>query len=122
MEVALALLVGLLGGISAWLLLSGHLLRALFGIALLSNAANLAIFAVGRLSYAAPAVVASGAVAPAGTVGNALPQALILTAIVISFGLFAVMLAVIYRAHRRFGTLDGDTVSAAAEQATEPQP
>lgn len=116
MEVALSLLVGLLGGISVWLLLSGHLLRLLLGLALLSNAANLAIFAVGRLSYGAPPVIEPGAVAPAESAGNALPQALILTAIVISFGLFAVTLAALYRAHAALGTLDSDTVSRTAEE------
>ena len=120
MEVVIAMLVGLLGGISTWLMLSGHLLRLLLGFGLLSNAVNLAIFAVGRLSYGAPAVIEPGAVAPAATVGNALPQALVLTAIVISFGLFAVTLAALYRAHAQMGTLDTNAVGASVDDTTEP--
>jgi multicomponent Na+:H+ antiporter subunit C len=109
-EPALALLVGLMVGLSVWLMLSGHLLRFLFGIGLLSNAVNLAIFAVGRLRYAAPALIGPEAVAPDGAIANALPQALILTAIVISFGLFAFTLAVVYRARGVFGTLEADAL------------
>jgi multicomponent Na+:H+ antiporter subunit C len=111
MEVALSLLVGVLGGVSVWLMMSGQLLRLLLGVGLLSNAVNLGIFAVGRLSYAAPPLIGPDAVAPPEAVGNALPQALILTAIVISFGLFAVTLAAVYRVRAVFGTLEADMVS-----------
>ena len=110
MESALALLIGLMTGLAVWLMLSGHLLRFLFGIGLLSNAVNLAIFAVGRLRYGAPALIGPDAVAPDGPVSNALPQALILTAIVISFGLFAFTLAVVYRARAVFGTVEADAL------------
>ena len=110
MEALLAMLVGLMVALSVWMMLGGHLLRFLFGIGLLSNAVNLAIFAVGRLSYGAPALIATDAMVPEGTVGNALPQALILTAIVISFGLFAFTLAVVYRARAVFGTVEGDAI------------
>jgi multicomponent Na+:H+ antiporter subunit C len=113
MEAALAVLVGLMVACSVWLMLSGHLMRFLFGIGLLSNAVNLAIFAVGRLSWAAPSLVPPGALVPEPGVGNALPQALILTAIVIGFGLFSFALAVIYRARAVFGTVEGDAIRAA---------
>jgi multicomponent Na+:H+ antiporter subunit C len=104
MEVLLAALVGLLVAAGAWLMMAGTLVRFLFGLVLLSNAANLAIFAAGRLTYAAPPLIAEGALAPAGLVGNALPQALILTAIVIGFGLFAFALALSFRAYNALGT------------------
>ncbi len=98
MEVALAPLAGLLFGVAVRLMLAGDLVRFLLGLAMVSNAVNLAVFTVGRLSWAAPPLIAEGASVPDAGVANALPQALALTAIVIGFGLFAFMLALVVRA------------------------
>jgi multicomponent Na+:H+ antiporter subunit C len=113
METALAPLAGLMVAVSLWLIMTGDMLRFVFGLALMSNAVNLAIFAVGRLTYAAPPLVPEGAAAPDGAVANALPQALILTAIVIGFGLLAFTLALVVRAYRAFGTAEADRMRAA---------
>jgi len=113
METALAGLAGLLVAAALYLMLSGNLVRFLFGLALLSNAANLVIFAAGRLTYAAPALIADGASAPQGTVANALPQALILTAIVIGFGLLTFTLVLVYRGYRALGTVEADAMRVA---------
>ena len=117
MSVALAPLVGLLVGVSLWLMLSGSLIRLIFGLALMSNAVNLAIFAAGRLTYAAPPLIPEDAQAPTETVANALPQALILTAIVISFGLLAVVLALTVRAARSLGGVEADAMRVAEPEA-----
>jgi multicomponent Na+:H+ antiporter subunit C len=98
MEIVLAPLCGLMFGVAVWLMLAGDLVRFLLGFAMVSNAVNLAIVAVGRLSWAAPPLVTPGALAPDPGVANALPQALALTAIVIGFGLFAFILALVFRA------------------------
>ena len=113
METVLAVLVGVLTAASIYLMLSRNLLRYLFGLVLITSAANLAIFAAGRVSRAAPPLIAQGAVAPAEGAANALPQALILTAIVIGFGLLAFTLALIFRTHRVLGTVDGDEMRIA---------
>ncbi|WP_237067125.1 Na+/H+ antiporter subunit C [Microbulbifer guangxiensis] len=113
METALALLVGILTATGVYLMLARNLLRYLFGLILLSNAANLAIFTAGRLTRASPPLVPAGLEAPAVAVANPLPQALILTAIVIGFGLLAFTLALIVRAYRRLGTLDADDMRVA---------
>lgn len=113
MDVLLALLAGLLTAAAVWLLLDRSLVRMLFGLALLGNAANLAIFAAGRLTAGAPPLIPEGLEAPAETVANALPQALILTAIVISFGLFAFALSLVHRAHKDLGTADVDALTGA---------
>ncbi|NPD16076.1 Na+/H+ antiporter subunit C [Xinfangfangia sp. D13-10-4-6] len=113
METVLALLSGLLTAAAVWLMLSGNLLRFLFGLLLLSNAVNLAIFAAGRLTGAAPPLLGPGGALPGHEMANALPQALLLTAIVIGFGLFAFALALTIRAWRSFGHLEVDRMRLA---------
>jgi multicomponent Na+:H+ antiporter subunit C len=113
MQAIMVLLIGLMAGVSAYLMLSGNLVRFLIGLGLLSNAVNLAIFEAGRLSWAAPPLIEAGAKAPEGAVANALPQALILTAIVIGFGLLAFALVLVYRFYGAFGTVEIDDVAVA---------
>ena len=80
---------------------------------LISNAANLAIFTSGRLTEGAPPLIPGGESTPVDVVANALPQALVLTAIVIGFGLFAFTLVLIFRAWTELGTLDHDEMRLA---------
>ena len=107
MEPFFAIAVGGLAAAAVYLMLTGELLRYIFGLVLLSNAANLAIFVSGRLTPGAPPLIPEGAYAPAGTVANALPQALVLTAIVISFGMTAVVVMIALSAYL---SDDDDTV------------
>ena len=120
METVLALLVGWLFAVAVYLMLSRSLVRYLFGLVLIGNAANLAIFGVGRLTPAAPALVPQGMTAPDGVIANALPQALILTAIVIGFGLLAFAFVLAYRARQELGTVDTDAMRVA--EPIEPLP
>ncbi len=113
METVLAVLVGWLFAVAVYLMLSRSLVRYLFGLVLLGNAANLVIFAAGRLTPGSPAVVPEGLTAPAAAVANALPQALILTAIVIGFGLLAFAFVLAYRAREELGTVDTDAMRVA---------
>ena len=113
MEAMLSVLVGILSAAAVYLMLAPNLLRFLFGLILISNAANLAIFASGRLTEAAAPIIPEGAEVPISNVANALPQALVLTAIVISFGLFAFALVLIFRAYEKLGTLDLNEMRAA---------
>jgi multicomponent Na+:H+ antiporter subunit C len=113
MESIMILLVGLMTGVSVWLMLGGNLLNFLLGFGLLGNAVNLAIFTAGRLTFGAPPFVMEGQKAPVGEVANALPQALILTAIVIGFGLVAFTLVLIYRLYAVFGTIEADEIECA---------
>ncbi len=110
MEVLLALLIGILVTASVYLMLARNVMRFLFGLVLLSNAANLTIFVAGRLTPESPALVPAGMLTPQGLVANALPQALVLTAIVIGFGLFAFALVLVYRGYDALGTLDTDAM------------
>jgi multicomponent Na+:H+ antiporter subunit C len=115
MDVLLALLAGLLTATGVYLLLQRSLLRMVFGVILLSNAANLVVLAAGRTLRAAPPIVPEGMMAPVDPLANPLPQALVLTAIVIGFGLAAFAFALLYRTYAAFGTLDADVLAAASD-------
>ncbi len=113
MEVLLAVAAGIMTAAAVYLMLARNVLRFIFGLVLISNAANLVIFTAGRLTAGAPSLIAEGAYAPPEGVANALPQALVLTAIVIGFGLFAFALVLVYRAYTTLGTLYSDEMHAA---------
>jgi len=121
MEAAFAGLVGIFFAAAIYLMLSRHLIRMLLGIAILGNAVNLSIFTAGRLVRDRAAIVPEGADVPPAGVANALPQALILTAIVISFSFFAFLLVLAYRAYQDLGTDDTDDMRV-AEPRQEPAP
>ena len=120
MEVLLAVLVGLYMAAAVYLMLSKHIIRLILGVALLSNGVNLLIFAAGRLTPDIPAFVLPGASVPAGIIANALPQALILTAIVIGFSFFAFLLVLTYRAYQDLGTDDSDDMKLAEPSVANP--
>jgi multicomponent Na+:H+ antiporter subunit C len=120
MEILIAIIVGVLVAASVYLMLARNVLRFLFGLVLISNAANLVIFASGRLTPEAPPLIPTGAYAPVGEVANALPQALVLTAIVIGFGLFAFALTLVFRSYQGLGTLNSDEMRI-AEPVVEPK-
>ncbi|RJL06977.1 Na+/H+ antiporter subunit C [Paracoccus aestuarii] len=113
MELLLSLTIGVLVATSTYLMLDRNVLRFLFGLVLLSNAVNLVIFAAGRLTAGAPPLIDAGEYAPTGVVANALPQALVLTAIVIGFGLLAFTLALVYRTFMTLGTVNSDEMRIA---------
>jgi len=121
MEAVFAVLIGLFFTIAAYLMMSRHIVRILLGVAILGNAVNLLIFTAGRLVRAVPPVIPPEAMVPEGVTANPLPQALILTAIVISFSFFTFLLVLAYRAHREIGT-DAVDEMRLAEPAGEPVP
>ncbi len=112
MEPLFALAFGVLVAVGAYLILSRNVLRLALGLLVLSNAANLALFVAGRMGQATPPLVAAGEATIAHS-ANPLPQALILTAIVISFALAAFAMVLFEGAHRRLGTLDTEDMRLA---------
>src|SRR5690606_7443673 len=98
--------------VAAYLLMSRNVLRVVLGLLVLGNAANLAIFLAGRIGTRTPPLVAAGEPALAGG-ATPLPQALILTAIVISFSLVAFAVVLFESAHRRLATLDPEAMREA---------
>lgn len=113
MEAVFAILVGLFFAAGIYLMLSRHIIRILLGVVLFGNAVNLLIFTNGRIMREVPPIIADGLDVPAGAVANPLPQALILTAIVISFSFFAFLLVLAYRAYQEIGTDDTDGMRVA---------
>ena len=112
MDYAVAALVGVFLTAAIYLLLSRSVIRMLLGLALLGNGVNLLIFVAGRLTRVAPPIAAEGSVAPM-LGANPLPQALILTAIVIGFAMFAFLLVLAYRAYQAVEADDTDTMRVA---------
>ncbi len=94
LAVALALAVTCAAG--AYLATSRDVLRAVIGLSLLGSAVNLALLAAGRLGASAPPILES-AQSDFGAVANPLPQALVLTAIVIGFALTCFTLVLVLR-------------------------
>ncbi|HRN83432.1 MAG TPA: NADH-quinone oxidoreductase subunit K [Hyphomicrobium sp.] len=112
MEPVFALAFGVMIAVAAYLILSRNVLRILLGLLVLGNAANLAIFLAGRLGSRVPPLVEAGETTIASS-ANPLPQALILTAIVISFSLVAFTAVLFETTHKRLGTLDPDAMREA---------
>ncbi|WP_373236059.1 Na+/H+ antiporter subunit C [Cohaesibacter celericrescens] len=106
MENMLSIVVGIFFAVSVYLMMSRYIIRILLGIAVLGNAVNLLIFTAGRLLREVPPIIPPEAMTPAGITANPLPQALILTAIVISFSFLAFLLVLAYRAYQELGTDD----------------
>lgn len=121
MEGLMSVLIGIFFVVSIYLMLSKHIIRILLGVAILSNAVNLLIFTTGRIVQAVPPIVPEGHDVPQVVTANPLPQALILTAIVISFSFFAFLLVLAFRAFQELGTDDTDEMRV-AEPENEPVP
>ncbi|AAO91083.1 NADH-quinone oxidoreductase subunit K [Coxiella burnetii] len=105
-------MIGGLFAISIYLLLSQQLMRWLFGIVILSSSTNFVLLIVGRLSQVPP-FVSPEKTSSLASVANPLPQALILTAIVIGFGLLSFALVLVRKVWRQFKTLDSDKLRLA---------
>jgi multicomponent K+:H+ antiporter subunit C len=95
--------VGVLSAAGTWLVLRARSFDVVLGMTLWSYAANLFIFFMGRIRTGAPPIVGSAAPTLANH-ADPLPQALVLTAIVMSFGMTAVLLVLALRSHAENGT------------------
>lgn len=102
-------------GAGVYLLLSRHVMRILFGVVLLSTAANLLIFVSGGLQFTAPPVIPEGSQTLDDISANPLPQALILTAIVIGFALVSFAAALVLKAYYALGSVFTDEQNDAEE-------
>jgi multicomponent Na+:H+ antiporter subunit C len=108
MEIILALVTGGLYAAGIYMLLRRSLVKLLIGLGLLGHAANLLIFTAAGLTRGQPPVITPQATTVSPPFADPLPQAFILTAIVISFGVTAFALVLAYRVYQAVGTDDLD--------------
>ncbi|RJT06525.1 sodium:proton antiporter [Halococcus sp. IIIV-5B] len=104
-QFVLAVVLGLLFAFGTFLVLRRDILRVVWGVVIYSQAANVYLITMGGLSGVAP-IISGHAVENPDTVTDPLVQALVLTAIVISFGTTAFALVLTYRIHEEHGTID----------------
>lgn len=97
MEFVMAIVIGILFTAAVYLILSKSLLRIIFGTGLLSHGAHLLLLSMGGLGGSSPPVIADGI----SDYADPLPQALILTAIVISFGVTSFILVLAYQTYSK---------------------
>ncbi|UJW85487.1 Na+/H+ antiporter subunit C [Devosia sp. SL43] len=121
MDYAVAALVGCFVSLGVYLLLSRSLIRMLLGLVVLGNGVNLLIFTAGRLTRSVAPIVPDGLTQPDGPIANPLPQALILTAIVIGFAMFSFLLVLSFRAYQSLDADNTDTMRV-AEPPDAPHP
>ena len=105
MEVLVAVVVGVLTACGVYLLLRRHTFPVVLGVAMLGYAVNVFLFATGRLAVGGAALVEMG-IEP---IPDPLPQALVLTAIVIGFAMAAFLIVLALKAHARLGSDCEDT-------------
>lgn len=104
MEIVLSIAIGTLAGSGIWLLLRPRTFQVIVGLSLLSNAVNLFIVAMGRVRVGAPPVLTGDLVGDPSQYADPLPQALVLTAIVIGFATTALFLVVLLVSRGLTGT------------------
>ena len=104
MEVVLAIAIGVMTSCGVWLVLRPRTYQVIIGLSLLSYAVNLFIFGMGRLRVNAPPVLEPGGTGGLLTHTDPIPQALVLTAIVIGFAMTALFLVVLLASRGFTGT------------------
>lgn len=106
MDLLISILIGALFAAGIFCLLRRSLMKLIIGIILLSQAANLLVFAAGGLTPDRPAFALSKTELPPAGFADPLPQALVLTAIVIGFGLVVFAISLLLKAYRAVGSDD----------------
>jgi len=121
-ETWLAVVVGGLYAGGFYLLMRRSIVKLILGLALLGHAANLLIFTVGRVTRETPPIVPHGHSVLEPPFADPVPQALILTAIVIGFGVQAFALVLLRRAYQATGSEDIDEMSTTDDVDFEERP
>ena len=121
MELMLALLVGVFVGTGVYLMLRARSFDVILGLTLLSYAVNVFIFFMGRWQVGKPPIIDKALAPTLENYADPLPQALVLTAIVISFAMTALMLVIALRTRAETGSdhVDGEEPQATAAAASE---
>lgn len=121
MELLLAIIAGVLYASGLYLMLRRRLAQLIVGLSLLSNGANVLILAAAGVTRATPPIITDASVT-ADQFADPVPQALILTAIVIGFGVLAFSLVLARRVHQSVGSDDIDVIGPEAARASSNTP
>ena len=111
MEIVLAIIIGVLYAAGIYMILRRSLVKLILGIIILGNGANLLIFLLGRITKGSPPIIPEDSSVFLDAYADPVPQALILTAIVISFGLQSFAIILIKRAYQVVKTDDLDEMN-----------
>jgi multicomponent Na+:H+ antiporter subunit C len=112
METVLAFVIGGLYAMGLYMMMRRSIVKLIIGLALLANAANLLIFTSAGLTRGRPPIIREDADVLTAPYADPLPQALVLTAIVIGFAVLAFTAVLIKRAYQTVGTDDLDDMKA----------
>lgn len=110
MELLLAIVAGVLYASGLYLMLRRRLAQLIIGLGLLSNGSNILILSAAGVTRSKPPLIVAGTAA--GRFADPVPQSLILTAIVIGFGVLAFSLVLAHRVHQSTGSDDIDAIGA----------
>jgi multicomponent Na+:H+ antiporter subunit C len=116
MELLLIFIIGLLHAAGIYMLLRRSMFKMIIGLILLGNGVNLLIFLLGKITKGHPPVIDDGAKIFSEIYADPLPQALILTAIVIGFGLQSFAIILIKRVYQVLETDDLDELNSTDEE------
>ena len=108
MELLLAIVAGVLYASGLYLMLRRRLAQLIIGLGLLSNGSNILILSAAGVTRGKPPLITAGV--SLEPFADPVPQSLILTAIVIGFGVLAFALVLAHRVHQSAGTDDIDTI------------
>jgi multicomponent Na+:H+ antiporter subunit C len=121
MELLLAITAGALYASGVYLMLRRRLAQLIIGLSLLSNGSNVLILAAAGVTRGKPPIVTE-TFTTAGQFADPVPQSLILTAIVIGFGVLAFALVLAHRVHQSAGSDDIDAIGPDAASVSSPKP
>jgi multicomponent Na+:H+ antiporter subunit C len=117
MELLLAIIAGVLYATGLYLMLRRRLAQLIVGLGLLANGSNVLILAAAGVTRGKPPIISAASVT-ADQFADPVPQALILTAIVIGFGVLAFSLVLAHRVHRSMDSDDIDVIGSDSATAS----
>jgi multicomponent Na+:H+ antiporter subunit C len=120
MEIILCFLTGILFSVGLYFILHRHFFKLILGLMIFGLATNLFVFVIGRLTRGGSPLIPEGQEVAVEPFADPLPQALLLTAIVIGFGIQAFAIVLIRRVYGAFGTTDLDDLDT-TDKIEEPQ-
>ncbi|MFO7701802.1 Na+/H+ antiporter subunit C [Psychroflexus maritimus] len=117
MEILLAITTGILYAAGIYMMLRRSMVKLILGLILLGNGVNLLIFLLGRITKGKPPIIPEETKVFEDLFADPVPQALILTAIVISFGLQSFAIILVKRAYKVLKTDDLDQLNTTDEDS-----